>query len=147
MILERPMVKFLIKLLLVARARLKSRARLEAENIVLRQQVIVLSRKSGSRVWLRNIDRLILVWIYRLFPTILNAITVVKPETAIRWHRRGFRAYWRWKSRRRGGRPRIDREIRDLIGRMSKENPLWGAPRIHGELLMLGIEVAQSRGI
>ena len=69
---------------------------------------------------------------------------VVKPETVIRWHRHGFRAYWRWKSRRCGGRPRIDREFRDLIGRMSKENPLWGAPRIHGELLMLGIEVAQS---
>jgi Fe-Mn family superoxide dismutase len=74
----------------------------------------------------------------------LNVITVVKPETVIRWHRRGFRAYRRWKSRRRGGRPRIDREIRDLIRRMSRENPLWGAPRIHGELLMLGIEVAQS---
>ena len=93
---------------------------------------------------LRNLDRLIFVWLYRFFPSILNAITVVKPETVIRWHRRGFRAYWRWKSRRRGGRPKIDREIRDLIRRMSKENPLWGAPRIHGELLMLGIEVAQS---
>jgi transposase InsO family protein len=138
------MVKFLIKSLVVARTRLKSRARLEAENIVLRQQVIVLSRKSGTRVWLRNIDRLIFVWIYRLFPSILNAITVVEPETLIRWHRRGFRAYWRWKSSRVGGRPKIDREIRDLIRRMSKENPLWGAPRIHGELLMLGIEVAQS---
>jgi len=69
---------------------------------------------------------------------------VVRPETVIRWHRRGFRAYWRWKSRRRGGRPRINREIRDLIRRISKENPLWGAPRIHGELLMLGIEVAES---
>jgi transposase InsO family protein len=112
--------------------------------MVLRQQVIVLSRKSRSRVWLRNIDRLIFVWIYRLFPSILNAITVVKPETVIRWHRRGFRAYWRWKSRRRGGRPRIKREIRDLIRRMNKENPLWGAPRIHSELLMLGIEVAES---
>ncbi len=96
-------------------------ARLEAENIVLRQQVIVLSRKSPSRVWLRNIDRLIFVWLYRLFPSILNAITVVKPETVIRWHRRGFRAYWRWKSRRRGGRPRIDREIRELLRWMSKD--------------------------
>jgi len=143
-IIERPMIEFLIKFLLVARSRLKSRARLEAENIVLRQQVIVLSRKARSRLRLRNIDRLILVWMYRLFPSILNAITVVKPETVIRWHRRGFRAYWRWKSRQRGGRPRIDRETRDLIRRMSKENPLWGAPRIHGELLMLGIEVAQS---
>jgi hypothetical protein len=80
----------------------------------------------------------------RCFPSIPNAIIVVKPETVIRWHRRGFRAYWRWKSRRSGGRPKIDREIRDLIRRMNKENPLWGAPRIHGELLMLGLEVAQS---
>ncbi len=124
------MVQFLIKLLLVVRSHPKSLARLEAEILVLRQQVIVLSRKSRVRVWLRNIDRLILVSMYRLFPWILNAITVVKPETVIRWHRRGFRAYWRWKSRRRGGRPRIDREIRDLIRRMSMENPLWGAPRI-----------------
>jgi hypothetical protein len=90
-ILERPMVEFLIELLLVARSKLKSRARLEAENIVLRQQVIALSRKARSRLRLRNIDRLILVWMYRLFPTILNAITVIKPETVIRWHRRGFR--------------------------------------------------------
>src|SRR5579864_2102877 len=130
------MLAFLTKLLLGARSRLKSRASLEAENLVLRQQVIVLSRKSRW-VRLRNIDRLIFVGLYRFFPSILNAITVVKPETVIRWHRRGFRAYWRWKSRRCGGRPRIDREIRDLIRRMSKENPLWGAPRIHGELLML----------
>ncbi len=107
------MVEFLTKLLLVARSYLKSRARLEAENTVLGQRLIVLSRKSRSRAWLGNIDRLVFVSMYRLFPSILNAITVVRPETAIRWHRRGFRAYWRWKSRRRGGRPRIDREIRD----------------------------------
>ena len=87
---------------------------------------------------------LIFVWLCQMFPSILNKITVVKPETVIRWHRRGFRAYWRWNSSRVGGRPKIDREIRDLIRGMSKENPLWGAPRIHGELLMLGIEVAQS---
>src|ERR1700680_498470 len=138
------MLAYLLKLLLVARTRLKSRASLEAENLTLRQRVIVLSRKSRSRVRLRNIDRLIFVWLYRCFPAILNAITVVKPETVIRWHRCGFRAYWRWKSRRRGGRPKIDCEIRDLIRRMSRENPLWGAPRIHGELLMLGIEVSES---
>jgi hypothetical protein len=93
---------------------------------------------------LRNLDRLLLVWLYRLFPSILKAIIVLKLETAIRWHRGGFRAYWHWKSGRRVGRPKIDREIRDLIRRMSYENPLWEAPRIHGELLMLGIEVAQS---
>src|ERR1700737_5659454 len=138
------MFAFPIRLLLVARSRLKSRARLEAENIILRQQGIVLSRMAPSRVRLRDIDRLICVWLCRSFPSILNAIIVVKPETVIRWHRRGFRAYWHWKSRRCGGRPRIDREIRDLIRRMSKENALWGAPRIHGELLMLGIEIAES---
>ena len=103
---------------------MKSRARLEAENLVLRQQVIVLSRKSPSRVRERNFDRLIFVWLYRFFPSILHAITVVKPETVIRWHRRGFRAYWQWKSRRPGGGPKVDREVRDLIGRMNKENPL-----------------------
>ncbi len=118
MLVGSAMFGFLTKLPLVVR--LKSRARLEAEILVLRQQVIVMSRKSGSRVWLRNIDRLIFVWIYRRFPSILNAITVVKPETVIRWHGRGFRAWRRWKFRRRGGRPRIDREIHDLIRRMSK---------------------------
>src|ERR1700731_350898 len=109
------MFAFLTKLLLVARSRLKSRASLEAENLVLRQQVIVLSRKSRSRARLRNIDRLILIWLYRFFPSILNAIVIVKPETVIRWHRRGFRTYWRWKSRRRGGRPTVAPEIRKLI--------------------------------
>jgi hypothetical protein len=138
------MFAFLTRLLLILRSRLRSRARLEAENRVLRRQVLILSRKSPSRVRPGNLDRLVLVWLYRTFPFVLNAITVVKPETIIRWHRRGFRAYWHWKSRRRGGRPRINRELRDLIRRMSCENPLWGAPRIHGELLMLGIEVAES---
>jgi transposase InsO family protein len=94
------------------------------------------------RLW--NIDRLFLVWLYRLYPSLLDAIIIVQPETVLRWHRRGFRAYWRWKSHHVGGRPRIDSEVRALIRRMSRENPLWGAPRIHGELLMLGIEVAES---
>ena len=84
------------------------------------------------------------MWLSRLYPSLLDAIIIVKPETLLRWHRRGFRAYWRWKSWRRGGRPRIDRELRALIRRMSKENPTWGAPRIHGELLMLGIDVSES---
>ncbi len=77
-------------------------------------------------------------------PVGLDAIVIVKPETVIGWHRRGFRAYWRWKSRRRGGRPKIDRERRSHIRQMNSENPLWGAPRIHGELLMLGIDISQS---
>jgi transposase InsO family protein len=138
------MLAFLTRIVLALRSELDSRASREAEILVLRQQLMVLARKSRKRVRLRNIDRLILVWLYRIFPSVLDAIVMVKPETVIRWHRRGFRAYWHWKSRRLGGRPKIDREIRDLIRRMNRENPLWGAPRIHGELLMLGIEVSES---
>jgi len=89
-------------------------------------------------------DRLLFVWLYRLFPLVLNAITIVQPETTMRWHRAGFRLYWRWKSRARGGRPKVPLEIRRLIREMSLANRLWGAPRIHGELLKLGIDVAQS---
>ncbi len=137
------MIAFLIGLLLAVHLRFRSRARLEAENLALRQQVIVLNRKS-PRIRLKNIDRLIFVCLYRLFPSIADAIIVVKPGTLIRSHRRGFRSYWRWKSARHNGRPRIDHEIRALIRRMSRENPLWGAPRIHGELLMLGIEISES---
>jgi hypothetical protein len=90
------------------------------------------------------VDRALFIWLYRRCPRILNAITVVRPETVLRWHRMGFAAYWRWKSRSPGGRPRITKEVRDLIRRMSLENPLWGATKIHGELLKLGIQVAQS---
>jgi transposase InsO family protein len=144
MVMKRPMIAFLNQLLLAIRSRFTRRARLEAENLLLRQQLVVLRRKSSTRVRLWNIDRLLLVWLYRLYPSLLDAIIIVRPETVIRWHRRGFRAYWRWKSCHVGGRPRIDSEMRALIRRMSRENPLWGAPRIHGELLMLGIEVAES---
>ena len=138
------MLALLIRFLLALRSVSEARASREAEILVLRQQLLVLSRRSRKRVRLRNIDRLILVWLCRLFPSLLDAMVIVKPETVLRWHRRGFRAYWRWKSWRRGGRPRIDRELRALIRRMSKENPTWGAPRIHGELLMLGIDVSES---
>jgi hypothetical protein len=144
MVKKRPMVVFLTQLLLATLSRFTRRARLEAENLILRQQLVVLRCKSLTRVRLWNIDRLLLVCLYRLYPSLLDAIIIVQPETVIRWHRRGFRAYWRWKSCHIGGRPRIDSEIRALIRRMSRENPLWGAPRIHGELLMLGIEVAES---
>ena len=91
-----------------------------------------------------NIDRLVFVGLYRLAPEVLDALKIVKPETVIRWHRAGFRAYWRWKSRPRGGRPKTPAEIRQLIRDMSVANPLWGAPRIHGELLKLGIDVGQT---
>src|SRR5215469_10392409 len=122
----------------------KSRRRLEAENLVLRHQVNILRRQVSGRLRLSNVDRLAFVWLYRLCPSVVDAVAIIRPETVIHWHRRGFRALWRWKSRSRGGRPAISREIRDLIQEMSRANGLWGAPRIHGELLKLGIEVAQS---
>jgi len=122
----------------------KSRRRLEAEILVLRHQLNVLRRCTSRRLHLRWADRVLFIWLYRRCPRLLDVITIVKPETVVRWHRMGFAAYWRWKSRSPGGRPRVGKEVRDLIRRMSFENPLWGAPRIHGELLKLGIEVAQS---
>ncbi|MFN2164600.1 MAG: integrase core domain-containing protein [Candidatus Promineifilaceae bacterium] len=122
----------------------KSRSRLEAENLLLRHQLSIAMRQAPPRRRLRGRDRALLVLMTRLWPSLLDAVQVVQPETVLRWHRAGFRAFWRWKSRKRTGRPRIDRGLRDLIRRMSMENPLWGASRIHGELLMLGFEVAQS---
>src|SRR6267143_1599140 len=122
----------------------KSKLRLEAENAVLRHQLIVLRRKLGSRVRPTNHDRWLFIQLYRWFPSILQVLAIIRPETLVRWHRAGFRCYWRWKSRPLGGRPQIETKLRALIRRMSMENPLWGAPRIHGELLKLGFEVAQS---
>src|SRR5215207_3676061 len=122
----------------------KSKSRLAAENAALRHQLTVLQRNVRGRVRLTNSDRLFLVQLYRWFPSVLKAITIIRPETLVRWHRAGFRRYWRWKSRSLAGRPQIDTDLRALIRRMSIENPLWGAPRIHGELLKLGFEVAQS---
>jgi transposase InsO family protein len=104
----------------------------------------VLRRKVPGRVRVTNGDRLVFIQLYRWFPSVLKVITVIRPETLLRWHRAGFRRYWCWKSRPFGGRPQINPELRALIRRMSVENPLWGAPRIHGELLKLGFEVAQS---
>jgi transposase InsO family protein len=122
----------------------KAKSRLEAENAALRHQLIVLRRRAQSRVRLTNSDRWFLIQLYRWFPSILQVVAIVQPETLVRWHRAGFRCYWRWKSRLRGGRPQISAELRALIRRISIENPLWGAPRIHGEVLKLGFEVAQA---
>src|SRR3984885_6429522 len=122
----------------------KSKLRLEAENAVLRHQLIVLRRSLHGRVRVTNNDRWFLTQLYRWFPSILQVLIIIQPETLVRWHRAGFRRYWRWKSNWRGGRPRIEMELRALIRRMSMENQLWGAPRIHGELLKLGFSVAQS---
>jgi hypothetical protein len=122
----------------------RSRMRLEAEILVLQQQINVLRRNSPKRFVFRTSDRLVFVGLYRLVPGIVDALTLVRPETVVRWHRAGFRSFWRWKSRRRGGRPNVPLEIRKLIRDMSLANPLWGAPRIHGELLKLGIDVGQT---
>jgi hypothetical protein len=122
----------------------KSKLRLEAENAVLRHQLNVLKRRLHGRVRLTNNDRLFFVELYRWFPSVLRVLSIIRPDTLVRWHRAGFRRYWRWKSSSRGGRPRIQTELRVLIRQISIENPLWGAPRIHGELLKLGFEVAQS---
>jgi transposase InsO family protein len=138
------MIAFPILVLHVLVSLFKTQARLEAEIIMLRHQLNVLRRSVPSKPKLVPSDRLFLVWLYRLFPSALNAIAIVQPETIMRWHRAGFRLYWRWKSRSRGGRPKVPTEIRRLIREMSLANRLWGAPRIHGELLKLGIEVAQS---
>ena len=121
----------------------KSRRRLEVENLFLRHQLNIALRRA-PHLRLRGSDRALLVWMTWLWPSLLDLSRVVQPHTILRWHRAGFRRYWRWKSRRRPGRPRVNRELRDLIRRMSEENLLWGAPRIHGELLKLGFAVAQS---
>jgi hypothetical protein len=122
----------------------RSRASLEAEIVALRQQLNVLRRKSTRRPAFSAFDRLFFAGLYRIAPGIKNALAIVRPETVIRWHRAGFRLFWRWKSQPRSGRPKVTLEVRQLIRDMSLANPLWGAPRIHGELLMLGIDVGQT---
>ncbi|SDS84327.1 integrase core domain-containing protein [Bradyrhizobium canariense] len=138
------MIGLLCFALAVLASPFKSKLRLEAENAVLRHQLNVLRRRLHGRVRLTNHDRWFLIQLYRWFPSILRVLSIIRPDTLVRWHRAGFRCYWRWKSRPQGGRPQIDTELRVLIRWMSVENPLWGAPRIHGELLKLGFEVAQS---
>ena len=116
----------------------RPRAALQAENLVLRHQLNVLRRKSPKRLAFGNVDRLVFTALYRVAPGVSDALKILKPQTVIRWHRAGFRAYWGWKSRGRGGRPKTPADIRQLIRNMSVTNPLWGEPRIHGELLKLG---------
>ena len=111
---------------------------------MLRQQVNVLRRAAPKKQTFSSIDRLIFVYLYRLRPGVRDELAIVKPETVVKWHRAGFRLYWRWKSKARGGRPTVPLEIRKLIREMSIANPLWGAPRIHGELLKIGIEIGQT---
>src|SRR5256712_8600461 len=138
------MLALIFFLLNVVPSLFKSKSRLEAENAALRHQLIVLQRKVPGRVPFTSSDCLFFVQLYRWFPSVLKAVAIIRPETLVRWHRAGFRRYWRWKSRSLGGRPQIDADLRALIRRMSIENALWGAPHIHGELLKLGFAVAQS---
>ena len=124
------------------RSLFRTRESLALENLALRHQLYVLQRPR-SRIRLKPHDRLVWVVLSHISKDWRHALTIVRPETVIRWHRQGVRLYWRWKSRLRG-RPRASHEVRDLVRRMALENPLWGAPRIHGEMLKLGLDVAQA---
>jgi hypothetical protein len=121
------------------------RASLEAEILILRHQLNVQDRHAPKKMAFSAMDRLIFVGLYGLAPSVLNALTIVKPETVIKWHRAGLRSYWRWKSRPCGGRPKVPLAIRQLIRKISIANPLWEAPRIHGELLKLGVDIGQTK--
>jgi transposase InsO family protein len=127
----------------VVRALFSKKADLVAENLALRQQVVVLRRKTKCPRLLQG-DRVFWVWLSRAWSRWRDSLIIVKPETVVRWHRQGFKYYWTWKSRHRGGRSAVAPEVRDLIRKMSRANPLWGAPRIHGELLKLGIDISQA---
>jgi putative transposase len=135
----------MLTLLFSLRDCFRARAVLQAEILALRHQLLVLQRSShGHRGRLGLADRVLWVWLSQLWDDWRSALLIVKPETVIAWHRQGFRLYWRWKSRRNDGRPSVSPEVRNLIRQMSLANPRWGAPRIHGELLKIGIEVSQA---
>ena len=124
---------------------LRRRASLHLEMLALRRQLAMVADSDRKRLCFRSSERLFWVWLYRLWPTCLQTLMIFKPDTLFRWHRKGFRLYWAWKSRsRNGGRPTIDPDLRELIRTMSRNNIGWGAPRIHGELQMLGIQISES---
>ena len=137
------MVTILFAIVSIFVFRFRSRAALELKLVALQHQLAVLRRQRPGRPQLSSLDRLLWVLLYRIWPQVIDTMVLVKPATVITWHRKGFRFYWRWRSGR-PGRPRTSPEIRDLIRRMSNANPLWGAPRIHGELLKLGIKISQA---
>ena len=136
------MVQFLLGLLAALRALLRTRTDVALEILALRQQVAVLKRKR-PRPPLNDCDRLFWTTLHRFWPGWSDVLLIVKPETVVAWHRAGFRLYWQWRSRARGGRPRISQELRDLIARLADENPDWGAPKIHAELQKLGFTIAE----
>ena len=139
------MLIFLATLLATASSILRSRAALGLENLALRHQIGVLQRSAQKRPKLILLDRLLWAWLSRVWSDWRSALAIVRPETVLAWHRRGFGLFWAWKIRRgHPGRPTLPRDVRDLIRRMCRENPTWGAPRIHGELLKLGINIGES---
>jgi len=138
------MIRLLEVVFRSAATALWSRRELILENLALRHQLSVLQASSHRRLQLTNLDRALWTLLRHRWSEWKRALVIVQPETVVRWHRQGFRFYWRWKSRAHGGRPRFDPQVRALVRRMSLANPLWGAPRIHGELLKLGIEISQT---
>src|SRR5205807_7276910 len=123
----------------------RSRAVLQLENLALRHQIGVLQRSARQRPKLTSVHRLLWVWLSRLWSGWRSALAIVQRETVLAWHRTGFRLFWTWKVQRgRPGRPVVSHEVRDLIRRMCRENPSWGAPRVHGELLKLGIDIGET---
>jgi putative transposase len=136
---------FLATLLATLSAILRSRVALGLENLALRHQIGVLQRSARKRSKLTPLDRLLWAWLSRIWSDWRSALAIVQPETVIAWHRRRFRLFWAWRIRRgQPGRPTLPREVRDLIRRMCRGNPTWGAPRIHGELLKLGIDIGET---
>jgi len=138
------MTPFLIALLALVASTFRTRAAQQVEILALRHQIAVLQQSAPRRLRLRQSDRLLWIWLSRFWPGWRRWLRILKPDTVLRWHRRAFTHYWTWKSRRRPGRPGLAAAIRDLIEQMGQANFLWGAPRIHGELLKLGIQVAPS---
>lgn len=136
---------WLVLFLAGASSVLKTRTGLQLENVALRHQIGVLQRSANKRPKLHAADRLLWVWLSRMWADWRSSLTIVKPETVVAWHRSAFRLFWRWRVRHgKPGRPTVPREIRDLIRHISRENPGWGAPRIHGELLKLGIHIGET---
>ena len=139
------MLTTLMTLLATLSSIFRSRAALELENLALRHQIGVLRRTAAKRLKLTSADRLLWICLSRFWRGWRSALTIVKPETVIAWHRAGFRLFWTWKVRcGQPGRPIISPEVRALIRKMCRENPSWGAPRIHGELIKLGFNVGAS---
>ncbi len=139
------MKTIVVPLLVILMDLLQSRTSLQLEVLALRQQLSLVADRDRKRLSFQKSERIFWVWLYRLWPSCLQTLKIFKPDTLVRWHRKGFRLYWTWKSRpRQGGRPAIDPDLRKLIRAMSRNNIGWGAPRIHGELKMLGIQISES---